>query len=193
MPYPGLLHPECLPLQQATADPYRLRRHSNSPGLVSVGSLGPYVHKVCLSPLSISGRCGFDYKCDFAPPTILLGLLLCPWKWCIFLGGIQHSPVDGCSAASCNFGALTGDEHTSFYSTILCGMLSGFRGSSMDENFIPTSRVIQLIGLFSLQQYPSAIPGHVFQLVSPAAQMLSRRLFIDTVQKVVSFSARYVT
>ena len=27
---------------------------------------------------------GFDYKCDFAPPTILLGLFLCPWMWCIF-------------------------------------------------------------------------------------------------------------
>ena len=37
-----------------------------------------------------------------------------------FFGGIQHSPVNGCSAASCNFGVLTGEnEHTSFYSTIL--------------------------------------------------------------------------
>jgi len=27
---------------------------------------------------------GFDSKCDFAPPTILLGLLLCPWMWDIF-------------------------------------------------------------------------------------------------------------
>ena len=37
-----------------------------------------------------------------------------------FYGGIRDSPVDGCSAASCNFGALPGgDEHTSFYSTIL--------------------------------------------------------------------------
>ena len=37
-----------------------------------------------------------------------------------FFGGIQHSPVDGCSAASCNFGVLTrGDEGTSFHSTIL--------------------------------------------------------------------------
>ena len=27
---------------------------------------------------------GFDPKCDFAPPTILLGLLLCPWTWGIF-------------------------------------------------------------------------------------------------------------
>ena len=35
-------------------------------------------------------------------------------------GGIQHSPVHGCSAASCNFGVLAGeDECTSSYSTIL--------------------------------------------------------------------------
>ena len=37
-----------------------------------------------------------------------------------FFGGIQDSPVHGCSAASCNFGILTGeDECTSFYSDIL--------------------------------------------------------------------------
>ncbi|MBS4111584.1 hypothetical protein KG031_11360, partial [Streptococcus pneumoniae] len=37
-----------------------------------------------------------------------------------FFGGIQHSPVDGCSAASCDFGAPKGgDERMSFYSTIL--------------------------------------------------------------------------
>ena len=34
-----------------------------------------------------------------------------------FLGGIQHSLINGCSAVSCNFGVLTGeDKHTSFYS-----------------------------------------------------------------------------
>ena len=37
---------------------------------------------------------GFDSKCDFVPPTIFLGLLLCLWTWGIFFGGIQHSPVD---------------------------------------------------------------------------------------------------
>ena len=48
-----------------------------------------------------------------------------------FFGGIQHSPVDGCSAASCNFGVLTGeDERTSFYSVIL----------------IPTEAVIKIAG-----------------------------------------------
>ena len=56
-------------------------------------------------------------------PTILLRLLLCPWMWDIFFfffGGIQHFPVDGCSAATCNFGVLAGeDEGISFYSAIL--------------------------------------------------------------------------
>ena len=37
-----------------------------------------------------------------------------------FFVGIQHSPVDSCSAASCNFGVFTGeDECTSFYSAVL--------------------------------------------------------------------------
>ena len=31
---------------------------------------------------------GFDSKHNFAPPTILLGLLLWPWTWGIFFGGI---------------------------------------------------------------------------------------------------------
>ena len=68
MPYPGLPHPEPLPLWQATADPYLLRRHSNT---VLARSLGPGVHKVCLSPLSKgfdSKTKGFDpKKCYFAP------------------------------------------------------------------------------------------------------------------------------
>ena len=53
MPHPKLLYPE--PLWQSTADPYLLRRHSN---IVLSQSLGPGVHKVCLSPLSISGGYG---------------------------------------------------------------------------------------------------------------------------------------
>ena len=36
-----------------------------------------------------------------------------------FFGGIQHSLVDGCSAASCNFGALAEDECTSFSAILL--------------------------------------------------------------------------
>ena len=58
MPYPGLLYPEPLPLQQATADPYLCRGHSNRVLAQSLGSLGPGVHKVCLDPPGISGGYG---------------------------------------------------------------------------------------------------------------------------------------
>ena len=51
---------------------------------VSVGPLGPDVHKVCLSLQVSQAGMGFDSKCNFAPPTILLGLLFWPWMWGIF-------------------------------------------------------------------------------------------------------------
>ena len=76
-----------------------------------------------------SHRVGHDYS-DLAAATILSAfssLLSSCWGFSFslghgiyFFGGIQHSPVDSCSAASCNFGVFTGeDEHTSFYTTIL--------------------------------------------------------------------------
>ena len=49
------------------------------------GIPGSQWHKVCLSPLSISGQYGVDSKRACAPPTILPGLLLCLWTWGIFL------------------------------------------------------------------------------------------------------------
>ena len=61
----------------------------------------------------------FESKCNFTLAMVLLGLLLCPWMWGIFFWWIQHSPVDGFSAASCNFGVFAEDERTSFYSAIL--------------------------------------------------------------------------
>ena len=50
---PKAAAPEPLPLWQFSADPYLHRRHSNTSTIlsVSVGSLGPGAHKVCLSPL----------------------------------------------------------------------------------------------------------------------------------------------
>ena len=35
---------------------------------------------------------GFDSKCEFVPPTILLGLLLGPWVWGISSQPLQHPP-----------------------------------------------------------------------------------------------------
>ena len=51
----------------------------------------------------------------------ILPLLLSCWGFSFalghgvsFFGGTRHSPVDGCSVASCSFGVLTGeDERTS--------------------------------------------------------------------------------
>ena len=40
---------------------------------------------------------GFDSKCDFAPPIILLGFSFVIGCGVSFFGGIQHSLVDGCS------------------------------------------------------------------------------------------------
>ena len=126
---PSLLQPEPSSPPQVTADPWLHRRDSNTQRQVWLSllwGLWVLVHtRFCLSPPSISEHTpvgmGFDSKCDFIPPTILLGLLLCPWKWGIFFffGGIQHSPVDGCSAVSCNLGVLTEDDRMSFYSAIL--------------------------------------------------------------------------
>ena len=57
---PGLLLPEPLPLQQATADPCLHRRLSNTQrpsGSVTVGSPGPGAQKKTHPP-SVSGVCG---------------------------------------------------------------------------------------------------------------------------------------
>ena len=54
-----------------------------------MGPLGPGVHKVLFEP----SKClwwvsGLISKCDFALPTVLLGLLLCPWtQGIVFLVG----------------------------------------------------------------------------------------------------------
>ena len=62
-----------------------------------------------------------------------------------YFGGIQRSPLDGCSAASCNFRVLTGDDEcTAFYATILTCMLRTLNGYS---KIVLGSQVIFLIEL----------------------------------------------
>ena len=57
-----------------------------------------------------------------------------------FFGGIKHSPVDVCSAASCNFGVLIGeDEHTSFYSAIFQMFKLDLEKAEEPEITLPTS------------------------------------------------------
>ena len=59
MPYPGLLHPESMPLQQAMADLYLHRRHSDTQQQVWLSLCVILVCTgFCLSFLSISGHYG---------------------------------------------------------------------------------------------------------------------------------------
>ena len=83
---------------------------------VSVGSLGPGVQKVCLSPLSILLGSGVWFWMQFHPSYHLAGASPLRLGVGIFLGGNQHSPVEGHSAVSCSFGVLAGEG--SAYSSI---------------------------------------------------------------------------
>ena len=77
MPYPGLLHPEPLPLRQANADLYLHRRHSNTVLAHSLWGLWVLVHTRFVWALQVSlAGMGSDSKGNVAPPTILLGPLL---------------------------------------------------------------------------------------------------------------------
>ena len=72
MPHPDLLHPELLPLHQATVDPYLHRRHSNTQnrsGSVSVESHG--AHKVLFEPSRLLWWVrGSDFQCNFISPMV---------------------------------------------------------------------------------------------------------------------------
>ena len=77
---PGLLHPEPLLLQQATADLHLRRRHSNTQRQVWLrlcGISGSWCTQGFVWALwaSLAGM-GCDSKHDFTPPNILLELLL---------------------------------------------------------------------------------------------------------------------
>ena len=84
-------------------------------GSGSVGS--PGVHKVLFEPS----------ECLWRIWVLILNVIspLLPSFWGFsfalrhgvsFFGRIKHPPVDSSSAVSCNFGVLSGDERTSFYS-----------------------------------------------------------------------------
>ena len=88
---------------------------------VSVESLGPGVHKVLFEPSEYVWPV-WGLILNTTPPFL-------PSYWAFsfavgcgvsFFGGIQQSPVNVCSAVSCNFGVLIEeDERPSFYSAIL--------------------------------------------------------------------------
>ena len=97
-------------------------RHSKA-GLAQplVVSLDSGAHKVLFEPLELLWLV-WDLILNVISPLQLScwGFSFALGCGYLFFGGIHHSPVDGCSVVSCNFGVLTGeDECTPFYSVIL--------------------------------------------------------------------------
>jgi len=121
MPYPGLLRPEPLPLRQATADPFLHRRHSNTVLAQSLGVSGSWCTQVLFELIEHLWQVWGLILNTILPSYHLSGASPLPLDvGYLFFGEIQHSPVDDCSAANCNFGVPTGeDERMSFYSVIL--------------------------------------------------------------------------
>ena len=92
----------------STGDTQTLKSRSGS---VSVRPLGPGEHKVLSEPS--------EHLWQVWGLILNISLPLLPSCWgfsfaleCAvsFFGGIQHSPVNGSSAMSCNFGVLTGED-----------------------------------------------------------------------------------
>ena len=62
--------------------PQERLKHSKASLAQSLWGLWVLVRtRFCLSLRAFLAGLGFDSKCDFVPPTVLLGLLLCPWTW----------------------------------------------------------------------------------------------------------------
>ena len=84
MPHPALLHPEPLPLQQATADLYSAgdtQTPKGRPGSVSVGSLGPGAHKILFEPAEQGLRQKMSAILDTCDSN---QFMLCPWTMSSF-------------------------------------------------------------------------------------------------------------
>ena len=123
---PGLLQPERLSLQPSTADPCLrscplltcasagdTQTLKGGSGSVYVDPLGPGVHKVLFEP-SVCLWWVWGLSLNAISPLLpsCWGFSFALGCGVSFFGGIQHSPVDGCSISSRNFEVLSEEnEH----------------------------------------------------------------------------------
>ena len=77
---PSLLYPEPLSLYQSAADPYLCRRHLNTGLAQTLWGLWVLISTrfFFLALWASLVVMGFNYKCNFTPPNVLLGFLLLP-------------------------------------------------------------------------------------------------------------------
>ena len=99
MPYSSLLHPEPHPCGSPLLTHTATGNAQTQFCLSLCGVPVSWCAHIFLSSLTSLAGMGFDSKGEFAPPTILLGLLLCPWMW-----GIFSQPVKQSTAATPNPG-----------------------------------------------------------------------------------------
>ena len=114
------LYPCSRPLRTCTSagDTQTLKSRSVS---VSVGFTDVHVLFV---RVSLAGR-GLILNVISPLPLSCWGFFFALGHGVCFFGGMQHSPVNGCSAVSCDFGVLAGeDECMFFFCTILWSILN---------------------------------------------------------------------
>ena len=124
------------------------------------------------SSLWVSYLVGMGFHCTVIVPLLLFH---CGFSFVFgcgvsFFGGFQCFPVDGCSKASCNFGALAGgDERMSFDSTILNQSLetryfnhcwSQFQWLKNKNRQCISYKVIQILNEGRSIKMPSLISGN---------------------------------
>ena len=108
---PNLLQPEPLSLWQATADPLLCRRHSTLKGRLAQSLWGLWILMCTRISFEPSECLWWVWGLIL---NVILPLLPSYWDFSFalgcgvsFFGGIQHSPSDGCSKVSYNFGTNT--------------------------------------------------------------------------------------
>ena len=124
-----LPHSAPLTLHQATANPGLCRRLLGTHGQVLVSLLwghcsfllGPSAHKALSEPSELLWQVwGLILNMILPILPSCWGFFFARGHGLSFFGGIQHSLVNNCSAAICNFGVLIGEyKRMSLYSTIL--------------------------------------------------------------------------
>ena len=118
-----LLHSVPLTLQQATANPRLCQRLLDTHRQVWLSLLwghcsfllGPGAHKILFVPSEPLWQVWGLILNTILP--LLLGCWVCSFALghrVSFFGGIQYSPVDGYSVASCNFGILAREDECTY-------------------------------------------------------------------------------
>ena len=119
--------PRALSLQQSTVDPCLHRRHSNIVLAQSLWGLWVWWAQGLFEPSECLWKL-WGLILNTISPVLpsCSGFSFALGNGISFSGGIQHSPVDSCLAASCNFGVLAGGNECTSYYPAVCHFVSYF-------------------------------------------------------------------